>query len=131
MEGRAGYFSYKSAFCRRKKESQPLTETSANQAEALLSALSSLEIGSLYYDKYVVDQGQRRGINSIIAYARCKDEPTREVKMPAPWKTLVIAWQKSSCKIEQLLRPSLKAAEATRTPLRALSWTDYHDMGSF
>ena len=64
--------------CRKQAESQPLTETSANQAEALLSALSSLEIGSLYYDKYIVDQGQRRGINSIIAYARVKENPTQE-----------------------------------------------------
>lgn len=64
---------------RKKQESQPLTETSANQAEALLSALSSLEVGSLYYDKYIVDKGQRRGINSIVAYARIKANPHRQV----------------------------------------------------
>lgn len=65
--------------CRQQQTSQALTETSANQAEALLSALSALETGSLYYDKYIVEQGQRRGINSIIAYARIKEDPSQEV----------------------------------------------------
>ena len=56
-----------------------MTETSEHQAAALLSALSSLETGSLYYDKYVVDQGQRRGVNSIIAYASLKTDPNCKV----------------------------------------------------
>lgn len=68
--------------CRKQKESRPLTETSEQQAAALLSALSTLEPGSLYYDKYVVEQGQRRGANSIIAFAHTKAEPHQQARLP-------------------------------------------------
>lgn len=68
------------SLCRKQKQSASLTETSEHQAAALLSALSSLAPGSLYYDKYIVEQEQRRGKQSILAAARVKADPSQQVR---------------------------------------------------
>jgi hypothetical protein len=64
---------------RKQRDSAKLTETSDRQAAALISALASLAPGSEYYERYIMEQGQRKGIDSILSYAVCKENPQQKV----------------------------------------------------
>lgn len=60
-----------------------MIETNSYKSEVLLSALNALEPGTLYYNKYAVERSQRKGVNSVIAYAALKDSPTTKVIVDA------------------------------------------------
>ena len=83
--------------CRGKAASSALTQTTEDQASALMSALGQLEPGTLFFDKYFIQAGQRRGQNSIIALAHERSDASQQVRL-LDLSFLVECWVGSQCR---------------------------------
>ena len=67
---------------RRNKRQASLSTGSSSDAsmQSLLSSLEHIRPGSLFYGKYLVEQGVHRGLHTAMIFGHVKDDPSQEVQ---------------------------------------------------
>ena len=53
--------------------------------QSLLSSLEHIRPGSLFYGKYLVEQGVHRGLHTAMIFGHAKDDPSQEVRRCSTW----------------------------------------------
>ena len=66
--------------CRHKRQASVSSGSSSDASmQTLLSSLENIRPGSLFYGKYLVEQGIQRGTHTAMIFGHAQNDPSQEV----------------------------------------------------